>query len=583
MAIAADVRAALDAIAGGVAAHDLESDELDFKRVGRSRDDTLTDLAEAAACFANAGGGSVVVGVRDKPGGLDAFLGVDLDVAEVRQRVFEWTTPGLTVAVDEIQAHGARLIVLTVPEGATLHAVGGKHAERVGASCQPLSAERIARVMAERRGEDWSAGPSDHRVDDVDPLALSTAREFLGASPDPARRSYARLPEADLLRTLGVLEQGGRLNRAGAVLFVVDALDRDLLSYSHRRTPTGALTANEVFRAPLVTALARVFDLISARVEQTSVNVGRGVQIHVAELPENAVREAVVNAVMHRDYRDTARVVVEHAATRLAVTSPGPFVRGVTPQNVLTTASRSRNPRLAEAIRKLGLAETAGTGVDRMYAAMASVGHELPRFESDESTVRVVLVGGAPNEYLARYVARLPREASEDADTMVVLLRLLTQRTVDAAGLANLLQRPEIEVKAALDRMAAAPLSIIEPTRQTRSYSMPSFRLQESAAAILGPAVHYRARRLDSAETKIIDLLRESGQINAKMVKILLETDPPTTSRLLRDLSRRGWIVKTSAASRGPAVTYGPGPEFPAGARAPRSVRREVDQPDLFE
>lgn len=427
----AEVTDALAAIVEGAPANTLETDVLEFKTVGRSRDDALSDLADAAACFANAHGGFVVVGVRDSPGGPTALEGVDLDVALVRQQVFERTSPGLTVTVEEVYVSDVRLLVLGVPEGATLHSVRGRYPERVG--------------------------------------------------------------------------------------------------------------------------------------------------------PEDAVREAIVNAMMHRDYRDTARVVVEHAATRLAVTSPGPFVRGVTTKNVLTTASRSRNPRLAEAIRKLGLAETAGTGVDRMYAAMASIGHELPRFDADEATVRVVLAGGAPNEYLARFVAKLPREVAEDADSMIILLRLLTDRTVDAQGLSGLLQKPAVEIRTVLDRMSAEPLSIIEPTRQTRAYTMPRFRLQESAAAALGPAVQYRVHRLDSAETKVVELVREAGQINAKMVRILLDTDTPTTSRLLKTLSDRGWLVKTSTATRGPSVTCGPGPELPARKRTPRGRRVELDHPDLFE
>lgn len=564
---------ALAAVAEGQPARDLESDKLEFKTVGRSRGDALTDLAEAAACFANSGGGSIVVGVKDGPGGVEAFQGTDLDVATVRQQVFERTTPGLTISVDELRSHERHLLVLSVPEGATLHAVGGRYPARVGASCKPLTAERIERIMAERRGEDWSALASESRPTDADPLALAAARSFLEASSDPTRRSYARLPDVDLLRAIGVVEHDGYLNQAGAVLFVPNALDRDLIAYAHRRTPAGVLTSNEIFRAPTVIALDRVFDLISARVDRTSVNVGRGVQIQVADLPEDAVREAVVNAVMHRDYRDGSRVVIEHAATRLAVTSPGPFIRGVHPDNVLTAASRSRNPRLAEAVRKLGLAETAGTGVDRMYASMAGAGHELPRFDADEATVRLVLVGGAPNEYLARFVTGLPRDTEGDADSMVILLRLLTDRTVDAADLEPLLQKPAVEIAAVLERLAAPPLSIIEPTRQTRSYRMPRYRLQERTAAALGPAIQYRARRLDSAETKILELLRESGQINARMVRVLLDTDALTTSRLLKDLSTRGWLVKTSSASRGPSVTYGPGPNYPDSRPSGRSPR----------
>lgn len=126
---------------------------------------------------------------------------------------------------------------------------------------------------------------------------------------------------------------------------------------------------------PLLGAVVRVLELIDARVDRTPVNFPGGQQQQLADLPDPAVREAVVNAVMHRDYRLPGEVHVEHAPTRLAVTSPGPFVSGVTTQNVLTTSPRARNAMLANAVRTLGLAEAAGVGVDRMYAAMARIGH----------------------------------------------------------------------------------------------------------------------------------------------------------------------------------------------------------------
>ena len=576
MVLPPDVSAALDEIVAGAAAHDLESDVLDFKTVGRSVDDALTDLAEAAACFAGARGGTIVVGVRDRPGGADAFVGCDVDVPTVRHQIFERTEPGLTVGVERHTHPAGEVLVIQVPEGATLHAVKGRYTERVGASCMPMNAARIERVMADRRGDDWSAHPTDLRPPDADPIALAVARRFLTSSVDPRRQAYARLDDPALLRTLGVVTTDGFLNRAGALLFA-DGQGAELLAYSHRRTPTGALTASEAFTAPLVVAIDRVLDLISARVDRTSVNTGGGVQVQVGDLPDTAVREALVNAVMHRDYRDLSRVTVEHAATRLAVTSPGPFMSGISTTNVLTAASRSRNPRLAEAVRKLGLAETAGTGVDRMYAAMTRLGHAPPVFESDEATVRVTLIGGAPNEYLTRYVAGLPPETSDDADTMLTLFTLLQRKTVTAAQMVGLLQKSEQEVQTTLDRLAAPPLSLLEPTRESSRRTHPTYRLQEPALAALGPAVAYRRRTLDSADRTILELVREAGTINARMVRLMLDTDTVTTSRLLADLVERGWLVKTSRATRGPAVTYGPGALLPKK----KSARNRLSVPPV--
>jgi len=124
----------------------------------------------------------------------------------------------------------------------------------------------------------------------------------------------------------------------------------------------------------------------------------------LADLPERPVREAVVNAVAHRDWRLPESVAIEQAPTRLIVSSPGALVSGVTVENILAHPSKPRNRILTEAIRKLGLAEQAGVGIDRMYLDMIRGGHQPPTISATDH-VRVALVGGAPNKPVARYVA----------------------------------------------------------------------------------------------------------------------------------------------------------------------------------
>jgi ATP-dependent DNA helicase RecG len=323
--------------------------------------------------------------------------------------------------------------------------------------------------------------------------------------------------------------------------------------------------------------------LIGARLETTPVSIGRGQVLHIADLPEPAVREAVVNGLMHRDYHSTARTSVEHTMTQLRVTSPGGFVPGVSVDNVLTTSSRTRNTNLSNALRMLGLAETAGSGVDRMYAEMARVGHEPPRYTSDPTKVEVTLLGGAPNTALARYVSTLPPEEAADADTMLILLTLLSRRTVSADDLTSLLQKsaPE-EAQSVLARLSGDDVSLLEPTRETARRTRPKYRLRESALAALGPAVTYRRRTTDQLDRKIIELLTETGTINARMVRILLDLDAVGASRVLADLVERRILTKTSEATRGPSVTYGRGAAFPStrkgrGASVAKDSSRRVE------
>ncbi|MFT4212730.1 MAG: ATP-binding protein [Microbacterium sp.] len=542
--------------------------DLEFKTDGRSVKDDLANIAEAAACLANAAGGAVVVGVDDKATGAAAFVGTRLEPERTRLRIYEITQPPLLIEAETRETSHGPVLVLTVPSSTQVHSASGKiPTERVADRCLPMSTERITAVTAQKTGRDWSGEPSDVPASGVDPVAMQVAREMLGRSSDLAKRRLAEAVDIDLLRAVGVVREDQTLTRAGALLFTRGSEHAVLLSYTHRRTPAGQLTANEQLTGPLVVALQRVFDLIGARLETTPVSIGKGQQLHIADLPEPAVREAVVNGLMHREYFSAERTTVEHTVTQLRVSSPGGFVPGVNVDNVLTTSSRTRNANLAGAMRMLGLAETAGSGVDRMYAEMARVGHEPPRYAADPTRVEVTLLGGAPNTALARYVATLPAEEAADADTMLILLTLLTRKTIGADELRPLLQKPVIdEAQSVLARLSGDEIRLLEPTRETARRAYPKYRLREEALAALGPAVTYRRRTTDQLDRKIIELVHETGTINARMVRILLDLDTIGASRVLADLVDRGILIKTSEATRGPSVTYGRGSAFPAKA-----------------
>lgn len=563
-------------VSGAITADDMETLDIEFKTDGRSRNDDLKNIADAASCMANSSGGTIVVGVDDRTAGPSAFVGTSLDPEQTRLRIYELTSPPLLVEAELRTTFPGNVLVLSVPNSTQVHSANNKvPTERIDQHCKPMTSDRIATVTSQKTGRDWSVQRSNWRADHVDPVAMQVAREMLARSNDLGKRRLAEASDIELLRAVGVVLEDQSLTNAGALLFTRAFDDVTLIAYTHRRTPAGQLTSNEHLTGPLVVAVQRVFDLIDARLETTPVSIGKGQQLHIADLPEAAVREAVVNGIMHREYFSIDRTAVEHTLTQLRVSSPGGFVPGVSVDNVLTTSSRTRNTNLANAMRMLGLAETAGSGVDRMYAEMARVGHEPPRYAADPTRVEVTLLGGAPNTALARYVATLPQEEAADADTMLILLTLLTRKTVSAEELMPLLQKASVdEAQSVLARLSGDETPLLEPTRETVRRARPRYRLREGALAALGPAVTYRRRTTDQLDRKIIELVNETGTINARMVRILLDLDTVGASRVLADLVEREILIKTSEATRGPSVTYGRGAAFPS-----KSKSRPADGP----
>lgn len=558
------LRTICQAIIGGAEPDDLEWQELDFKRDHKDGPKATNRLvAEAAVCFANALGGTVVLGVQPRTSGQPAFVGTSLRPDDLRNAVWEVTDPHLLVEVSPFDYAGVRLLAIHVAESPEVHSIHGRAPRRIGTDCHYMTPVEQVRLREEKRGYDWSHQASERTVRDVSPLAVASARQFLGRHRDPERHSMVRLQDHDLLRALGAVSGDGRLSNAGALLFCESSAGRDRIVYVYRRTPGGEPV--DVLRSgkPLVVAFEQVVGKIEARRLVTPLTLPSGQQIQIEDFPAAAVREALSNAVLHRDYQVDGPVVVSHSSQLFELVSPGPLVAGVTPENILTHESKPRNPALARMARILGLAEEVGVGVDRMYREMLFAGKQPPTIVSSSASVGVTLIGGGPNSRIPYYLSLLPEEEREDVDTLLVLSALCTARTVDADRMARLLQKSAPSAQAALERLSQDSVGMLEPTRGTVRNTFPRYRLRAEAMARLGTAVRYNRRLVDELDRKVVTHVQEYDRITNQTLRNLLDVDVHRAADLLADLVERQILIKTSKATRGPSVAYGPGPGFP--------------------
>ena len=551
-----------------------------FQQDGRGVKESYRIALDAALCLANTVGGSVVFGVVDDAAGAAALVGSGLDPVEVRRYVHDNTRPQLLVEVVEHEFRGHRLVVLVVEADQELYCDNrGRAPHRIGTECVGMDPATQQRVREERRGFDPSAAPAPDEA--VDPVAVARARQRLQASLRPERAGLAKLSDEDLLRALGVSDAAGRLLDAGHRLVGIDGVQ---VLYTHRESPGGEPRVVERLTGSLLVVYDRVMALVSLRRQLTPVTLPDGQQLQVEDFPELAVREAIGNAMIHRDYRLSGPVVIEHSPSVLVVTSPGPLVAGVTVDNILTHPSKPRNRVLAGAVRTLELAEEVGRGVDRMYREMIRSGRPTPTIEATFEQVRVALFGGAPNINIARYVAQVDPGVRDDTDAMIVLLRLCTTRTVNAGQLAPLLQKSVPEAEASLRHLASEPVAMIEPTRQSIRAAHPNYRFREGTVKQLGSAVPYARHTSDELDPRVVAHVHEYGRITNATVQNLFNVSMPRARQILAGLVDRKILIKTSKAQRGPTVEYGPGAHLPPRTtrkRARRSPAPDPDQPTL--
>lgn len=567
-----DLKLLFDRIAAGARPADLESAELDFKAQPHSKPDSIRLLVDASICFANAGGGTVVMGVANSTVGPDAFIGCDLDAVTVQRRIHELTEPALMVGARVATFGGVDLLVIDVLQSFEVHAdKQGRSTRRLGTDCLPVTPQEHRRLREERLGIDWSGQRSNRSVADISPLALSAARDALARVEDD-RRPLAALSDDDLLRALGVVDPDGELLRAGEVLFLPPEGNlAPAVLYQFRPTPGGEATYVERIDAPLMLAFEQALGLARARRNVTPLTLANGQQIEIADFPEIAVREALSNAVIHRDYRLQAPVNIEHSPASFVTVSPGPFVGSVTADNILTHTSTPRNPTLARAARLLRLAEETGRGIDRMYREMIRAGQDLPVIEEGVDYVRVVLANGAPKTSISRFVSSLPADERDDTDSMLVLLTLCQRKTITAAELAPIVQKGQAEAESVLQRLSQDVPGITEPTRESQRSKVKKYRLRGDTLKALGTAVRYHRRTTDQVDRKVIAHLNEYEKLTNRTLQNIFDIDVWRARDILADLQTRDLIVRTSEAARGPNVEYGKGPAFPKSR--PRRAR----------
>ena len=160
-------------------------------------------------------------------------------------------------------------------------------------------------------------------------------------------------------------------------------------------TPRGAggefgYGRREEFIGPLPQIIDRAWRVIWEEMDKRSVVQGLK-RVEQTEYPASAVREALVNAVAHRDYRLSGRSIeIRMYTDRLEITSPGGLPAHITLDNIVEE-HYSRNPRIVNGLFQWGYIEELGLGIDRMFEDMLRDGHQPPRFEAKPHRFSVIL------------------------------------------------------------------------------------------------------------------------------------------------------------------------------------------------
>jgi len=537
-----------------------ESLDIEFKGEERGpiSDD---DLVDSVVCLANRSSdqpGWLLIGVEDdgRPiGARPRHESGRTDPVRLAALIANRTRPSFTARVSVVPLEGREIIAIEVPPVLTpVGTTGGRYLRRaLGGDgkpcCLPMFFHEMHARQADRGAEDYSALViSDAGWDDLDPLEFERFRRSIRERRG-GDQSLLGLPDLELAKALGAVEANGAVRYVrvlGLLLFGrEDSLQRRLPTHevAFQVLAGQRVEVNDFFRWPLLRVMEECEQRFAARNREQEVLVGM-LRIGVSDYPPAAFREAMANALIHRDYTRLGAVHVQWHDDRLEISSPGGFPEGVRLDNLLVTAPRPRNPLLADAFKRAGIVERTARGIDTIFYEQLRNGRPAPSYDrSNESGVVVALLGGEANLEFVRLLAEESRAGHDlRLDELLILNALWQNRRLNTQEAARLTQKPEEDARTVLNRLVE--IGLIEPRgeRKGRTWHLSAAtyrRLGESAAYI-------RQRGFEplQQEQMILQYMAKHGRITRKEVAELCQLGPFQATRLLRRLVNDGRLVQ---------------------------------------
>lgn len=353
-----------------------ESETVELKEV------VIDDIKKEIIAFANCDGGKLYIGVRDDGTvvGLDNPDGVSLQISNM---VRDAIKPDVTMFLHykTIKEGGKEIVEVDIQRGTNRPyylAKKGMRPEgvyvRQGYSSVPATDTVIRRMIKETDGDRFEAM-----------RCLNQELTFEAAKKEFVFRKVEFGPQQ--MRTLKLIDQDNLYNNLGLLLSdqcvhtikVAVFQGTDQIIFKDRREFTGSLMQQ----------MNEVYDFIDFR-NQTRATIERLLRIDVRDYPEIAVREALLNLLVHRDYSFSASALISIYADRIEFVSIGGLMPGIDLEDIMVGISVCRNQDLANVFYRLHLIEAYGTGIGKIMKAYEGM-EEKPLIETTQNAFKIIL------------------------------------------------------------------------------------------------------------------------------------------------------------------------------------------------
>ncbi len=519
-----------------------ENQHLEFKTALNRFD--FEQLVKYCCALANEGGGEMVLGVTpDFPRrvvGTAAFVPKERTESGLMERLH------IRINAEELNWQGKRALIFHVPArpvGMPIQYQGAYWMRR-GEELTPMLPDMLKRIFGENVSDFSATICSGARLSSLDEMAIKKLRERWHRKS--GRADLLTMPVEQLLTDAELLVEGGLTYAALVLLGSHEALGRFLAQsevvFEYRSTDASIpYQDRREFRQGFFTFDDELWQTINLRNDKQHFRDGLFVW-DIATFNESVVREGILNAVSHRDYRLGGSIFVRQFPRKLEIESPGGFPEGINADNILWQHT-PRNRRIAEVLGKCGLVERSGQGVKVMFAESIRESKSRPDFAgSDEYRVLLIINGEIQDVRFLRFLERVGEQIlkSFSVEHMLVLDMLRAGAAIPERLRPLLRQLRELGLVEAIGHGRGA-----------------RYFLAKKLYVVIGDRAGYTKKRGLDRETnkalllKHLEHYKTEGSQLRDLMKVLPSLSRGQVQSLMRELRREGRAHAVGVTSAG--------------------------------
>ncbi|MDO8948567.1 MAG: ATP-binding protein [Desulfocapsaceae bacterium] len=509
------------------------------------------ELIAAVVALANTEGGDLLLGVEDS-GVISGLHANHASLAGLPALIANRTNPAISVKVEAITVQDHHIARITVPKSRQLISTsdGLLQRRRLKLDGTPEAVPFYPHEFIQRQSSMGLTDPSalpleDVAVEQLDPLQRLRIRNAI--KKYGGDQSLLALADEELDGALGlVVSHQGRCcpTVAGLLLLGNEQLLRQHLpayEVAFQVLRGTDVKVNEFSRKPLIETFEVVELQFKPWVIEEEIQIGL-FRVPIPNYDRRAFREAFVNALVHRDFSTLGAVHVKLDDDGLNISSPGGFIEGVNLDNLLVAPPRSRNPLLADIIKRIGLAERTGRGINRIFEGMLRYGRPAPDYGlSSAYTVNVFMANvTADLNFLQMVVEHDDQLGPLPIDSLIILSRLRDERRLTINDLAPALQKTESQVRATIEQLVEAGIIEAHGAGRGRTYTLSAVVYQQYGQK----SAYVRQTGFDpiQQEQMVLKYIDKHGRIKREEAMELCRLGKDQAYRLLKKLVNSGLI-----------------------------------------